>query len=385
VSHNHPPAGTTRAELEEWIDKSELRLICTAVLNKEIKILNQILRRLRLKALDDRSLWANILATLILAALLYFLTITITALFDSTRQLWNPAALFVSLLSAIALSVVKYLHDDILTRDNTNFAKEIIPEEKHKPDLQPLLRWWKSFLNPRCEIPFVLVFAVLAVVSLRYFALFSVGVHLGGYVLLFLCGIALGQGGYCAVRIPRLAKILRGLPLEMFWLYPADTQWIKQASSIFTRLALANAFFGASLMLGLLWLRPWKSSMTIGIAIVWLLLTWVVVLYSFLYPHYQLGKILEAEKARQSVALQSSITALRTMIGADSDESGLKKLNETIKVYDQLESARASAIDAHALVSLFLSLGVPVLSFFAVLIDLGRRLAEFWRGSATPH
>jgi len=37
------------------------------------------------------------------------------------------------------------------------------------------------------------------------------------------------------------------------------------------------------------------------------------------------------------------------------------------------------------LVSLFLSLGVPVLSFFAVLIDLGRRLAEFWRGSATPH
>ena len=386
MNQEHGLSATTRAEIEEWIDQSEVKLICTAILNKKIRALNLVLPRLGLKPLDNRSLWANILATIILASLLYLLTITITWVFGSIWQLWNPAALFVSFLSALALSVVKYLHDDILTRDQTNFAKNIIPEQTDGANLELLLRWWKSFLSFRCEIPFVLTASILAVVSLRYFAPYSVvGVHIGSYVLIFICGIALGQGGYCAVRIPRLAKILRSLPLKMFWLYPADTQWIRQASSVFTRLALANAFFGATLMLGLLWLRPWKSSTTTAIAMLWLLLTWAVVLYSFVYPHYQLGKILKAEKTRQSVELQKSITALRSVIDPGSDESALKKLNETIKVYDQLEAARASAIDMRAIVRLFVSLGVPMLSFFAVLVDLGRRLAEFWRGAAILH
>ena len=222
--------------------------------------------------------------------------------------------------------------------------------------------------------------------SLKYFApLSAVDIHIGSYVLIFLCGIALGQGGYCAIRTPTLARILRNMPLEMFWLYPADTLWVKKASSVYTRLALANAFFGTSVILGLLWLRPWKSSTTTVIAAIWLLFTWAVVLYSFIYPHFQLGKILLAEKSRQSIALQSSITSLRSTIGPDSEESALKKLNETIKVYEQLESARASAIDVNAVVRLFLSLGVPTISFLAVLIDLGRRLAEFLRGSPILH
>jgi len=372
----------TRGELEKWIDQSEFRLICTVVLNKEIQILNRILCRFGIGSLDERSLWANILSMLLLAIILYVLTVSITTVLGPSQQLWNPAIFFVSLLSALALGIVKYLHDDILSRGAGNFAKQIIPDEQNKPDLEPLLLWWKSFLNLWCEIPFVLTTGILGVISIWYFASLSVvDIHIGSYVLIFLCGIALGQGGYCAVRIPTLAKILRNLPLKMFWLYPADTLWIKNASSVFTRLALANAFFGTSLILGLLWLRPWKSSLTTVIAAIWLLFTWVVVLYSFLYPHYQLGKILQAEKNRQSVALQNSITSLRTMIGSTSNESELKRLNETIKLYDQLESARASAIDMQAIIRLFLSLGVPVISFIAVLIDVGRRLAELFRAS----
>ena len=73
------PASATRAEVEQWIDKSENRLVCTAVLNTEIHLLNRILRRFRLPTLDDRSLLANVIATALLTALLYVLTVTITA------------------------------------------------------------------------------------------------------------------------------------------------------------------------------------------------------------------------------------------------------------------------------------------------------------------
>lgn len=381
--HDHVAVTITRAELEKWIDKSEFRLVCTAVLNKEIQTLNRILHRFRLRALNDRSLFANILATLILTLILYVSTISITAAFGELGQFWSSPVLFVSLLAALALSIVKYLHDDILSRrDEANFAKEVIPADKSRADLEPFLRWWKSFLSLWRQIPFVLTTGILGVMTVRYFESRStMDIHAGSYVLVFLCGIALGQGGYCAIRIPTLSKILRGLPLEMFWLYPADTAWIKKASSVLTRLALANAFFGTSVMLGLLWLRPWKSSTTAAIAGVWLLFTWAVVLYSFTYPHYQLGKALKAEKNRQTLGLQNSITAQRASMRPDSDETELRKLNETIKVYNQLESARASAIDMHAIFRLFLSLGVPVVSFIAVLIDVGQRLANFLRGS----
>ena len=134
------------------------------------------------------------------------------------------------------------------------------------------------------------------------------------------------------------------------------------------------------------WLRPWKSVTTAGFAAVGLLSTWTVVLYSFTYPHFQLGKALMAEKTQRLLELQTAIDSQRQALFEENrSESEIRKLNEMIKVYGQMAAARASAIDLQAITRLFLSLGIPTLSFVAVLIDLGRRLTTFIGGIPLGH
>jgi hypothetical protein len=109
------------------------------------------------------------------------------------------------------------------------------------------------------------------------------------------------------------------------------------------------------------------------VASIWLLITLSVVLYSFFYPQYYLSKIIKAEKDTQMSNLQKKIK--KGPFGRASEEE-IKKLNELIKVYEQLANSRESAIDMQALLRLFFSLAVPILSFIGISIQIGTTLTN---------
>ncbi|HEY2974122.1 MAG TPA: hypothetical protein VGJ48_16520 [Pyrinomonadaceae bacterium] len=379
------PELTVKEDLHRWIARTKTRLLCNAVLNTEIRVLHWVLSKVRLDILKvENTLASTTIATIVLVGILYALTILVGKLWDDSVSIWNLAALFVSFLTAFSLSLVKRLHDTILSSDKNNIARLLIqsaPEDDNS--LRDMRDWWKSFLSLRLQIPFVLVIGLLAVWMLHKLHP-HIQIHLGSYFLILIFGMAVGQGGYCALLIPRLATVIRKIPMRMFWLYPADTPWVKKISSVFTKLSIANAFIGTCIMFGMLWLKPWESFSAAGIAGAVLVGTWAIVLYSFIYPHFQLGKILKAEQMEQMGQLQKIIDS-KSLMPEHPSEDEIKKLNEMIKVYEQVASARASAIDTQAVLRLLFSLGIPMLSFLAVLIDLGRRLSDFVKGTGLPH
>ncbi|HZT58329.1 MAG TPA: hypothetical protein VFA21_06820 [Pyrinomonadaceae bacterium] len=360
----------TREELESWIDKTKDHLLCNIVLNSIIRILPRFLR------LQEDSLFANVIVSVLFAVFLYLLSFLISFLFDTSVPFGNPIAALVSLLTVLSFSIVKGLHDSILpSAAEKNFAKKLleldtIPNEK----LTSVRDWWVSFLSLPRQIIFVSLLGILGVLTVHYFSLkTSMTIHYGSYVLILFCGVAISQGGYCAITIPRLSKAITNVPFPMFWLRPADSLWIKEASSVFTKLSLANAFIASCIMAGLFWPKPWKTSTTTVVASIWLLITLSVVLYSFFYPQYYLSKIIKAEKDTQMSNLQKKIK--KGPFGRASEEE-IKKLNELIKVYEQLANSRESAIDMQALLRLFFSLAVPILSFIGISIQIGTTLTN---------
>lgn len=359
-------------ELESLINKTRDKLLCNRIINNSTRFVNRI-TGLRLK---EDSLYTIGLVTVLLSSSFYLATTAMSYAFDRSIRIVNPASILVSVLAAFSFSIVKGLHDNILPSEGNNFAKNLIPVAP-EGSLTAMRDWWKSFLSS-CQYVFVGICGLLSVFTLFVFAKYtSIHFHFGSFVLMFICGIALGHGGYCAVLIPRLAKAMTAAPIRVFWLHPADSPWIREASSVFTKLSLANALIFTCCIVGLIWPRPWKSSIPAIVATIWLLVTLCVVLYSFIYPHYHLGRAIKAAKKKEMSKMQDLIAFKQEWVLDPGGEAEIKKLNEVVKVYDQLAASRDSAIDMRARLSFFFSLAIPILSFVGIIIRLGSIVANY--------
>jgi hypothetical protein len=385
---------TSAAELTALVNKTRATLLCNKVVNNSIRLVN----RLTGLQLAEDSLLAIALVTILLAACFYVTTTALSYLCDRSIPLINAASILVSILAAFSFSIVKGLHDSILAVDknseakdskenghgSTNFVTKLISLAPEKT-LLAMSRWWKSFLSLGYQYAFVGVCGGLGFVTLWVFGKYtSIHFHVGSYLLMIVCGVALGQGGYCAIRIPRLAKAITIAPIEMFWLHPADSLWVKETSSVFTKLSFANALIATCCIIGLIWPRPWKSSMPSIVASIWLLLTLAVVLYSFLYPHYHLGKAIRDAKKREMGKIQALISFKKEWVAEPNGGVEIEKLNELIKVYDQLAASRDSAIDMRARLSLFFSLAIPILSFVGIIIQIGSVVTNYLGSQRNP-
>lgn len=377
---------TARAELMYWADKTATKLLCNAILRWIIRCLRWIGFT---SLVEQGSLRSTAIATIVLTVVLYVFTIAISKLFNPLVPLWNLGIVLASFLSAFALGIVKHLHDSILPPGKNNFAEQIILAVREQDDNAyiGLRDWWNSFLNLWYQIPFVVVVGLLGMGVLLFFETKAgIDFHVGSYLLMFCCSVALGQGGYCALRIPILASVLGTMPMDLFWLNPASTPWIRRASTVFTKLSLANAFIGTCILVGFLLLRPWASPVTLAIALLLLLLTWAVVLYSFFYPHYQLGKVIKAEKSLHMMRLENMISSdAKKSRENGATESQIKGMYEIIRVYDQVASSQSSAINVQAVFGLLLSLGVPMLSFAVPLINIAKWVTEIAKPTSTGH
>ena len=331
-------------------------------------VLNKLLSLLHFKD----TLWGAIGATTALAFVLYLMTTLLSLAFNHSAPMPLYSAL-ASILTATSFGIIKVLHDGIFTEGSLPLTlPDLVLKEAKAGELA---EWFHSFLSVRKQLTVSLMFALFSIPTLLCFQAYtSARFKAGSYVIAFLCQFAVGHGAYCATQIPTLLKAISHQKMKLFWLSPANTAWIKQASWIFTKLSLADSFIAAFGLIGLYLLRPAESKITAAVALLWLITALVTILYTFVYPHHYLNRIIRIEKKCHVVSMQDLITShsseLRNMTGDD-----LKQYLELIKLYRLLESARETAIDFRAWSGLIPSIAIPTLSYFGKgLLEIGKRI-----------
>jgi hypothetical protein len=321
-------------------------------------IINYGIRKLHFKV----STQTIIYVTFILAILLYIITTLLSILFGESAPVFTFAFL-ASFLTAFSFGVIKYLDHHILSVSFDAFPKNLVDFALDNKSLAALSNWLRSYLSLEKQLVVSSIIGILGTASTFYIAKNrSMNFKFGSYILIFCCFFAIGHGAYCAVIIPTLAKVLSQKRMKMFWLNPADSSWVNDASSFFTKLSMADALIVAFVIGGLYLLKPWESSKTAWVAGIWLVIGIACLSYTFLYPHYYLNKAIKSEKKRQMENLQTIIRTYQTRVEG-LNKSEFKDLFERIKLYDHLSAAKESAVDTQALLRFITSIIVPSLTY----------------------
>jgi hypothetical protein len=325
---------------------------------------------LKLLRLND-TLTTTALVVFLITCFLYLLALCLSKIFDPAAPLLSPAALLTSFLTAFSFGVIKILYDAILLPNANNLPAFF----ENENGLDVLRQWFRTFLSIKKQLSVAIILGLLGVLTLfltKYYS--GITLRAGSYFLIFSCAFAVGHGAYCAIAVPTLAKAISEVPTNMFWLYPADSPWVRIASSAFIKLSMADTVIVFLCVLGLYFLGPQTSVRLMIIAAVWLLVGVFTVSYSLLYPRYYLQKAITAEKLRQMAELQSVIASYRNRI-ANISEAELKILSELGKVYDRVSDTKVNTMDVRVLVNLIPSIGIPLLTFILTLITLWKTIS----------
>jgi hypothetical protein len=280
---SHLDLSAVEAELLWLSDSAKEKLLAN-------KIYNALIRLFRL---DDNPLSVLFLAVTI-SALLLLLKAAISTFFYAAPFLFPLGSVLASFLISFSLAAVKILHDVILPPNAKKMLGFI-----DQAAVQPLRRWFDSFLSYPRQILFSTLIGVLALVTLYYVdRLTTADFDITDYVLGALAIFCVGHGGYCGLAIPTIVKPLCHGEMKLFWLNPAASEPIKIASWGFRLLSMADAVFVALCMTSLYWFKPWESNLVAAISAIWLAVGLLSVSYTFFYPHYYLDQAIERNKKK---------------------------------------------------------------------------------------
>jgi len=333
-------------------------------------VINRIINLLHLK--NNAS--AAVIATLMLSTLIFVFAWLMNALVGLPISLMSNWPLIIpALLAGLAFFIVKVLHDSILPPNRERIAR--FPADTDS--LLAFRNWFKKGFRVRRQIAFSIFFAVFAVLTTRILSrdFPTLQTNLGLYVGVF-CGIfAIGNGGYCAWIIPTLASTGSSCRMNLFPYNPASTTAIRIASAGFGKLALANGIVATLVILLIFAFRPWQGRMTLQIALIWLLVGWGVVTYSFAFPQYHLAKIISQEKHRQIERLEVLIEAYHNRLEDLSDKE-IDKMQKLIDLRDRIFMSNDSAIDLGAWRDYISSIVLPLASFVTGVINIPEMIKD---------
>ncbi len=350
------------------IDESLHREFLTTLESRQKLQLSNVVINYGLKMLRlDASVKSIIYVTAVLAMLLWVLTTLLTLIVNHSR----PAVistLLVSFLTAFSFGIIKYLDYHLISSRSNIFPQNLSDYAIDNQAIERLVDWHRSFLSLKKQITTSSVMGVAGFVSTASIAnTRSLDFKFGSYLLVFCCFFAVGHGAYCTLMIPTLVRRISKLKLKLFWLNPADTAWVKEASTFFTKLTIADALVFAVGMTGLYLLKPWQSTRTTWLALAWLLTGVTCLSYIFLFPHYYLDKCIKREKKTQVKEMQDKILSYKqpatTLSAAE-----FKDLLGHITLYNKLVVAKESAIELQNSFKVLTSVSVFVLSYLAPIL-----------------
>jgi hypothetical protein len=298
----------------------------------------------------------------IYALLLWGLTTLISLAIDHTGPSLLSSVL-ASLLTGFSFGIIKYLDYHLISSRPDGFPKNLAEYALNNDALEALIRWHRRFLSLKAQLITSAVIGVLGLTSTVYIVrTMSLHLKFGSYLLVFCCGFAIGHGAYCTVMIPTLTRVLSKHRMKLFWVSPADTVWINDASMFFTKLTIADSLIFAFCISGLYLLKPWHAPGTTWLALAWLLIGIICLSYVFLFPHYYLNKSIKREKKSQLQDIQKKILSYETPV-RELSASHYKELMGHINVYKDLAAARESAIDLQNSSRVLTSFSVLILTY----------------------
>jgi uncharacterized membrane protein YGL010W len=340
--------------LKTLIRSTKDRLIANILINTPIRLFH----------LKD-GVASALLVTLLWAISIYLIAAALNKVVNTSAGVFTPLAALASIIAAASLGVVKILHDEILPPNLDNLVAWPYDES----GLAALHNWFESLLSMKKQLLTSCLLAVFAVVTLNIVERnTSAKFEIGTYLSVFSAMFSVGHGLYCAVKIPTLAKAATKQRMNLYWLDPANTPILKIASSAFAKLSIADGAIATLCIVALYWFRPWESLLVATISAFWLVAGLVAVTYSFVYPYHYITRGIKDDKRRQMSHLQSIIAPFRSRLD-QLNEHDYKKLDELLKLYDRIATAKDSTLDIPALSRFFTSLVVPTLSFVIGLID----------------
>ncbi len=325
-------------------------------------VIDGCIRKLSLKP----SVWAILVVTGLLTLALFGVTIAISLLFNRSLPKLTFSAL-ASFLTAFSFGIIKFLDHYTFSSGLSDFPRNIVSYATDNETLTNLNAWLRSYMSLKKQL--IVSLAVAGVGTLSIFIITqarSIDFKVGSYFLLFLCFVGIGQGAYCAVVIPTLARRISKQHFQLFWFRPADSPWINDASAFFTRLSVADAAVVFLVICGLFLLRPFESTETAWVAGVWLVIGIVVLSYTFLFPHHYLTQVIKNEKRRQLEDMQRLIASYE----ARADQltpAEYTRLLDHINLYNCLSGSRDNSIDVEAWFKYVSSIGIPIVAFIGGL------------------
>lgn len=321
-------------------------------------VINYGLKKIRL-ALSVRAI---LYVTLVSATLLWVVTTLISLAFNHSPPALISSVL-ASLLTAFSFGIIKYLDYHLISSRSDGFPKNLADFALDDDAIKALIRWHRCFLSLRKQVVTSSIVAILGLASTMYVAASrSLDFKVGSYLLVLCCFFAVGHGAYCTLLVPTVVWVLNKQRMRLFWLNPADTRWVKDASVFFTKLSIADALIFAFGMSGLYLLKPWQASGSTWTALTWLLIGVICLSYIFLFPHYYLNKSIKREKESQLQEMQDAILSFRKPF-SDLDASEFTELMGLINLYNDLLLAKESAIDLKNSTKALSSLSVLVITY----------------------
>jgi hypothetical protein len=342
-------------ELLQLSEATRSKLLANVIINKGIKVFG----------FKD-----GVFSALLVAGLIFILIFLFEFMVSKEFYLKNIEFLWASglasFLASFSLATIKILHDIILPPNAKRMMGYL-----NVNGIVAFRNWFQSYLSIKKQTFFSLFFGIGALITVYIVGFISfTKFDVGDYILAFLSAFSISHGGYSALLIPTLSKVISKEGIKMFAMDPANSPGIKIASWGFSLLSLADSFFVTLCIIAMYWLKPWESTKIATISGIWLIIGLLAVMYSFLYPHYYLGMAIKKEKENQLEKIQNTIASYYIK-SYSLDEGDFKILAENLKIYDRILSTRESAIDTRALKNFVSSLALPSLSFITGLIDFG--------------
>lgn len=313
-------------DLIKELHESRKKILCTIVLDKVGEI-----------CFERFSIGIRRL----LSAGLLFIVLEITELFTLIFIHEPLKPIFIStLISAFAASISFYVvcwcYQYTVDQTEASLRKSSIGNNVERKLIDQI----RKLTNLRNQIltsivSTLLVLSILYVIQLKIGPPFNCNTS-ASFVTIGFASLGMGQGGYWAIFLPFLTTILRNGDISEIVktpLYPEKTPYLIAVSKIYSAYAMWDSFMVTLCLIGLfaLGIRTDQSSFLNPIFLI--ILGYMITSWTFLYPQYNIAKIIKRSKDDTLLQIEHESQILYKKIDKmqNSDFERLKLLMELHK------------------------------------------------------
>jgi hypothetical protein len=353
MEHRSSPRGSAR-EPEPWKEHA----------NKIIKLAERQVFASRLLTGPCRWNFPRFLRNkyafaLVLLVMIYFAPTSLAKLLDPCVPSFTSPRIISAVICVLALVIVDFLR-------TTFFAENVLNVYKYAKNEQTRKRYDRLFqrvFSKKAQLIGATLFLILPLVLLVILDRTANNpLNLASGIIGVLCLVTCSHGAYFALRMPVVAGAIAKSEMEMFWIHPADTSWIKTLSFGLSTLTLSEAFAMALGMPVIYKLKSMNSPNQASISGWWLVIALCVIVYGYLYPQFHFYRAISAEKDRQIQAVQQIIDSHRDRLEAMGEDER-RMLWQFVDLTDRLSKARESAFDSQIVTGLVTSFVLPIGGF----------------------